>query len=609
MKNPVIFSLFVWVVCMTCTQAQDKADQPNILWIVSEDNSPFIGAYGDEFATTPHIDQLAREGVLYENAFASAPVCAPSRSTLITGVYPVSMGTQHMRSTYPIPEMIKFYPKYLRSAGYYTTNNSKKDYNTSDQPGAWDESSNKATYLNRKDDQPFFAIFNIGISHESSIHDSIPAENLRHDPEEVPIPAYHPRTSAMKHDWAQYYDKMEDMDARVGELLADLEASGEADNTIVFYYSDHGGILGRSKRFLFESGMRIPLIIRFPEKYRDLAPGSVGTRTDRLVSFIDFPPTILSLAGLSIPDYMQGTAFLGAQKGSDEEYAFGFRGRMDERIDMSRTARDEKFRYTRNFMPQKIYGQYLEYLWRAPSMASWAKAFDDGKLNETQSRFFEPKPVEELYDITNDPDNIHNLADDPAYKNVVNRMSKATMDWMVDIRDVGLIPEAMIERITEQTTMYEYARSGEYPIERILPQVDRMTKGDKSAIRKGLKDADPILRYWAATSAVIYPEKSASLMKVIQELAKDEEVAVQIAAAEALYRMGQVTLPQNILIRALKNKYEKTRLQALNVLFDFSEKDLRPVWPAIRNVIPADQKNRNYDVRAARGLMNKYGMG
>lgn len=606
MKIHVILTC-IFLYSLSCLQAQNTTDRPNILWIVSEDNSPFIGAYGDEFATTPRIDQLAREGVLYENAFASAPVCAPSRSTLITGVYPVSMGTQHMRSTYPIPELIRFYPRYLREAGYYTTNNSKKDYNTIDQPEAWDESSKMATYHNRQKGQPFFAVFNSSITHESSIHDSIPTEDLRHDPQKVPIPPYHPATEAMKHDWAQYYDKMEDMDRWVGQLLDELESSGEADNTIVFYYSDHGGVLGRSKRFLFESGLHIPLIIRFPEKYRHLAPGPAGSRTDRLVSFIDFPPTMVSLAGIPIPEYMQGSAFLGGQVSAPEEYAYSFRGRMDERIDMSRSVRDKQYRYTRNFLPQKIYGQYLEYLWRAPSMRSWAQAFEKGQLNETQSRFFQPKPVEELYDISLDPDNIHNLADDPKYKNVVERMRKATMDWMIRVRDVGLIPEAMIERISEKTTMYEYARSGEYPIEKILPLVDKMTKGDKGAIRKGLKDKNPVIRYWAATSAGIYYPETTSLAADLQELSKDDEIAVQIAAAEALYRFGQVTLPQNILIRALKSNYEKSRLQALNVLFNFSEKDLKPVWPAIRSIIPADGANRDYDVRAARGLLMKHG--
>ncbi len=242
---------------------------PNILWIVSEDNSPLIGAYGDSFATTPNIDKLASEGVLYTNAFATAPVCAPSRSTLITGMYPPSIGTENMRSNYQAPDFVKFYPKYLREKGYYTSNNVKKDYNVAeDQEDAWNESSNDATYKNRKKGQPFFAIFNTTISHESCIHKSIPTAELRHKPSDVTLPPYHPDTPEMRHDWAQYYDKVEDMDTFVGKVLADLEKSGEAENTIVFYYSDHGGVLGRSKRFMYESGLHIPLVVRFPKKVR-----------------------------------------------------------------------------------------------------------------------------------------------------------------------------------------------------------------------------------------------------------------------------------------------------------------------------------------------------
>ena len=309
------------------TQAQTAERPPNILWIVSEDNSPLIGAYGDTFATTPNIDKLATQGVLYTNAFAVAPVCAPSRSCLITGMYPPGLGTENMRSTYAIPNFVKFYPKYLREAGYYTTNNAKKDYNVAqDQEEAWDESSGKATYANRKPGQPFFAVFNIGTSHESSIHNSTPTAKLRHKPADVTLPPYHPDTPEMRHDWAQYYDKVEDMDTEVGQFLADLEKSGEAENTIVFYYSDHGGVLGRSKRFMYESGLHIPMVIRFPKKYAHLAPGKPDTKTDRIVTFLDFAPTLLSLAGVDIPDYMQGKAFLGKQTATARAYANAFRG-------------------------------------------------------------------------------------------------------------------------------------------------------------------------------------------------------------------------------------------------------------------------------------------
>ncbi|HEY9560635.1 MAG TPA: sulfatase, partial [Anseongella sp.] len=332
----------------SCDRGQALVEQPNILWLVSEDNGPFLGCYGDTFATTPNLDRLASEGILYKNAISAAPVCAPSRSTLITGMYPTSLGTLHMRSRYPVPEFVRFFPRYLREAGYYTTNNSKKDYNTIDQPDAWDESSKTATYMNRPEGKPFFAVFNTSISHESSIHK--PLDSLRHNPEQAPLPPYHPETPEMKHDWAQYYDKMEAMDRWVGEKLRELEEAGLADNTIVFYYSDHAGILGRSKRYLYESGLRVPLIVRFPEKYAHLAPGKPGTRTDRVVSFIDLPPSILSLAGIDVPEYMQGEAFLGGQQTQPREYAFSFRGRMDGRIDLGRTVRDTQYRYIRNFM-------------------------------------------------------------------------------------------------------------------------------------------------------------------------------------------------------------------------------------------------------------------
>lgn len=238
-------------------------DKPNILWIVSEDNSPLVGAYGDDFAKTPNIDRLASEGFLYTNAYANAPVCAPARNTIITGVYANSNGNQHMRSSYRVSDDVRFFPLYLRDAGYYTTNNAKEDYNIASEQTReiWNESSGNAHYENREPGQPFFAVFNSGLSHESSIHSRIPDEELRYDPQEVPLPPYHPDTPAIRRDWAEYYDHMETMDTWVGEILQELEESGEADNTIVFYYGDHGGVLARSKRFVYETGTHVPFIV------------------------------------------------------------------------------------------------------------------------------------------------------------------------------------------------------------------------------------------------------------------------------------------------------------------------------------------------------------
>lgn len=584
------------------SQAQQKEKPPNIIWIVSEDNSPLIGAYGDTFATTPHLDQMATEGILYENAFATAPVCAPARSTLITGVYPTAMGTQHMRSSNPIPEMIKFFPSYLREAGYYTSNNSKKDYNTLDQPEAWDESSNTATYKNRKPGQPFFAVFNLMVSHESSLHKAV--NKLRHDPEKVPVPPYHPKTPEVKQDWALYYDKMEEMDTQLSEILRDLEEAGLADSTIVFYYSDHGGVLGRSKRFMYESGLHVPLIIRFPEMHQELSPAKPGSRTDKIVTFVDFAPTILSLADISIPDHMQGKAFLGQQQSKASDYAYGFRGRMDERIDMVRSLRDKKFRYIRNYMPHKTYSQYIEFLWRAPSMRSWEEAYHAGALNEVQSRFWGLKPLEELYDVEADPHNIHNLAGEPKYRKVLSRMREANREWLLETRDAGFIPEAMMLDIAQNTTLFEYSRSKGYPLEKAMETADLAFSGDIKAIIEKLKNEEALVRYWAATGCTILGEKAITAKGALRELLNDSEVAVRIAAAEALYHMGEKETTVSALKEALKGGNQMSRVQALNVL-ETMEQDAGPALLAVKALVSDKQGSREYDIRAANRLIEK----
>jgi N-sulfoglucosamine sulfohydrolase len=606
-----LMMLFIGLFFTGCGEKKEASayaqdDPPNILWIVSEDNSPLIGAYGDSFATTPQLDQFASQGILYENAFATAPVCAPSRSSLITGIYPPSMGTQNMRSTYSIPDFIKFFPKYLREAGYYCTNNAKKDYNTVDQPEAWDESSRTATYMNRKSGQPFFAIFNFNTTHESKIHK--PLDSLKHDPKKVPVPAYHPRTPEMEHDWAQYYDKMEELDTKVGEVLKELEENGLADNTIVFYYSDHGGVLGRSKRFLFESGLHVPLIIRFPEKYKNLAPGKAGSSTDRIISFVDFAPTVLSLAGVKVPDYMQGQAFLGAQKEEEREYAFSFRDRMDEVYDLSRSVRDKRFRYTRNYMPHRIYGQYLDFLWRAPSMESWQQAYYEGKLNDEQSAFWEPKPAEELYDVTKDPDNIHNLASDPEYEKELKRFREANIEWTKKIYDSGFMPEAEMVEKSEESSIYEYVRSDKYPLEKILKTAEMASMGKLSNLKEFIKrlgDSTNAVRYWAATGCVILKDKAMPAKPVLEEHLNDPSPNVVIASAEALYYLGEKEKAVEILSKALSFDDEKVRLHAMNVLRAMGNGAL-PALDEIKALVKKySEDSKAFDVRVAHYIIDK----
>ncbi|MFS8617974.1 MAG: sulfatase-like hydrolase/transferase [Solitalea sp.] len=577
--------------------------RPNILWLVSEDNSPFLGCYGDPFAATPNLDKLASEGILYEHAFSVAPVCAPSRFTLITGTYPSSMGTLHMRSNYPIPGSLRFFPHYLRQAGYYTTNNSKKDYNTVDQPEAWDESGKEATYLNRKPGQPFFAVFNVTTSHESALHQTM--DTLQHDPEKVPIPPYHPPTPEMKHDWAQYYDKITEMDQWIGERLRELEAAGLAENTIVFYYSDHGGVLGRSKRFLYESGLHTPLLIRFPEKYAYIAPGPPGTRSDRIVSFIDFPPTLLSMAGIPVPPGMQGEPFLGTQATAPREYAFSLRGRMDSRMDMGRTVRDKRYRYIRNFMPHKPNGQYLEYLWRAPSMRSWEAAWRAGTLNETQSRFWKPKPPEELYDVTADPHNIHNLAGDPAFRKVLERMRKQLRNWQLSTRDAGLIPESMMEALPPETTIRQFALGPDYPMEKILETAEMASSRDPEFLDElisALSDSNPVVRYWAATGCIVLVEKALPAKQHLLMRLTDPVVSVRIASAEALYHLNGKQAALKTLSEALGHPGRMARMEALNALSAMG-RDATPVLPAVKSLLAPDPTGNDYDLRAARALL------
>ncbi len=600
----IVLSALLISACSCLAQTGGK---PNIIWIVSEDNNAaMVGCYGNKFATTPNIDKLATEGIRFSNAFSTAPVCAPSRATLITGMYPPSLGTEHMRSSYPVPAFVKFFPRYLREAGYYTTNNSKKDYNTIDQPEAWDESSDKATYKNRKPGQPFFAVFNIFVTHESSIHKR--QDSLRHDPDKVSLPPYHPDTKEIRQDWAQYYDKVETMDQIVGKLLKDLQDEGLADNTIVFYYSDNGGVLPRSKRFMYESGLHVPLIVRLPPKYDGMTDHKAGSTSDRLVTFTDFAPTVLSLAGIKIPPHMQGYAFMGSQSTPAQQYAYSFRGRMDERIDMSRTVRDKKYLYTRNYLPHLIYAQHLPYLWQSASMKSWEQAYRSGRLNATQRIFWEEKPAEELYDVEADPHNVNNLATDQKYRDVLMRMRDENHKRAVAIKDAGFIPEAILYRLSQSGTVYEQVKK--LDLERIINHAEKATSRNPEHIKtiaKGLDDADASVRYWSAIACTILNDHAAGLKDKLVVLLQDREGAVKVAAAEALYRLGNKKQGMDGLIAALQDENPFVKVQAINVL-QYLGKEALPALDAVKKLIPPGEapplpQDDNFDLRAARGLV------
>jgi len=584
MKCSALSCLLAFVVFPAATTVfgTPEPERPNILWITSEDNGPFLGCYGDKFANTPNLDKLASEGILYENAIANAPVCAPARSTIITGLYASSMGTQHMRSQNPVPQKIRFYPQYLREAGYFCSNHKKTDYNIAAVPKRmWD--SAKDAYNSREPGQPFFCIFNLGTSHESSLHSSkVVPEYLEADFE---LPPYHPDTPEIRSNWVNYYKIITKLDKQIGKILEDLEKAGLADDTIVFYYADHGGILPRSKRFLYDTGVHVPMIVRFPEKYQHLAPGKPGTRTDRLVSFVDLAPTVLSLVGIKIPQQMQGEAFLGPQQTKPRQYVYMFRGRMDERYDMMRGVRDGRYKYIRNYLPHRIWGQHLNYLWRMPATRSWQQAYKDGKCNEIQSAFWKTKPTEELFDLKADPWEVNNLADSPKHQEILRRMRAANRRHLLETRDTGFLPEGEMIARAGDDTIYEMVRDPErYPLERIMNAAELAGCRDPRNVDKliGLmKDDDAAVRFWAATGCAALGKPAAGATDALTSLLKDPSPNVRIAAAEALCTIGRPGEAVPVLAELLNHSNSAVALQAINTLDNIGPQ-ARPVIKAMK---------------------------
>ncbi len=507
------------------------ADLPNIVWIVSEDNSPYLGCYGDPLARTPVLDQLATHGVRYTQARAAAPVCAPSRSSIITGRFASALGTQNMRSRWDIPADVRYLPELLRAAGWYCTNNAKTDYNIGNDriAQAWDECSKTAHWRSRPTGKPFFAVFNTEITHESCLHKRTA---LTTDPATVRVPAYLPDLPAVRQDIAQYYDHIALMDRFVGEKLKELEDAGLLDSTIVIYYSDHGGALPRGKRFLYDSGTRVPLIIRVPERFQSLAPQAAGTVCADQVSLMDLGPTVLSWCGVALPVGIHGRAIAGAQRSPAPAVGFAFRERMDERYDNSRAVYDGRFVYIRNYQPQVPNGQYLDYLWKAASMRAWANANAAGTLTPTQALFFQPKPVEELFDANTDPDNVRNLAQDPAHLADLTRLRAALHAKLLAIRDTGFIPEPLMATLRgNQPPMTYAAEDSRYPLSTLLPLIDRLQlEHDTTALTAALTDAHPVVRYWGACASALFAQEPEALAGLLS----DSQVAIRVAAAEAV---------------------------------------------------------------------------
>ena len=537
-------SLLVGSSLLTPLEDIAAADSPNILWITSEDHGPEMGCYGDKLAVTPNVDALAKRGMMFKFAWSCAPVCAPARTAIITGMYPPSVGGQHMRSMVQLPKYVQFYPFYLQQAGYYTTNNSKQDYNVFKENQGWNASSRNAHYRNRPDGKPFFTIFNNTVSHESKIR--VRPHTAITDAAKVRVPAYHPDNKETRQDWAQYYDIVTQADAIAGKHLAQLDAAGLTDSTIVFYFGDHGSGMSRGKRWTYNSGLSVPVVVYFPEKWKHLAPKeyATGGKSDRLVNFVDLAPTVLSIAGVKPPAHMQGHAFAGNHQQAAPKYMFGFRGRMDERNDFIRTVTDGRYHYIRNYNPHFIYGQYVAYNFVTPSTAAWKRDFDKGILGAPQKQFWGLKPTEELYDLQNDPDEVSNLIGSPAVSKKLKELRTTLNEWCLEIRDVGFLPEGEIHSRSNGTTPYEMGHNDKlYPLKRIMTAANWATSkafNELPELKKYIDDDDSAVRYWAAVGILNRGAPavavSANELKILMD---DASPYAQIAAAYAVAKYSE----------------------------------------------------------------------
>ncbi len=550
-NHSLIFNTCAILLCaitiISCQTKQKEELPPNIVWITSEDNSKhYQKLFDDNGIPTPNIESLAKEGLIFNRAFSNAPVCSVARSAIISGCYGPRIGAQFHRkmAVVPMPDSLKMFPAYLRRAGYYTTNNSKEDYNIIKSDDVWDESSKKASWKNRSEKQPFFHVFNIGVSHESSMH--FTAQDMESNPTETDINSFkiqpnHPNTQLFKYTNALYRDKIREMDRQVGEIIKELKEEGRLDDTFIFYFGDHGGVLPGSKGYLYETGLHVPMVVHVPKNYRHLVRDKIGSTINGFVSFIDLAPTVLNLAGIDIPKEIDGTAFLGKDieieelNSRDETYSYA--DRFDEKYDVVRAVRKGKYKYIRSYQPFNYDGLMNNYRYKQLAYQEWQTLYHDGKLNEVQSVFFEKRAPEMLFDIDADPYETKNLADDPAYSSTLINMREKLASWVKGMPDLSFYPEHfLIEKAFENPVEFGKIHSNE--IQKYIEIADLNLQhfdDAKNSLTTALKSSDPRERYWAIIACSTFGQQANGMESHIREMAsQDTELINRVRAAEFL---------------------------------------------------------------------------
>jgi len=581
MKHPSFTYLLPLAALTACQQsAKDQVESladikfeepPNILWLSIEDLDCTLPVYGDSTAPTPNIDRLASEGVVFDNAYTVSGVCAPSRSSIISGMYPTRMGTHNMRTSgITPPEEMRCFSSYLRDAGYYCTNNRKEDYNFNAPDGTWDESSVFAHYRNRPEDKPFFAVFNQAITHESRIW-TLSWGQLLVDPAKVPVPEYYPDDNmTIRRDIARKYSNITLMDYQIGLFVEDLEKKGLLDNTIIVVWGDHGGMLPRQKRAMYNSGIKVPLVIRFPNKLM------AGQRIEEPVSLMDLGPTMMSLAGLQKPEHMDGKVFIGPERDEPRKYIYAARDRMDAQYDMRRAVCDGHFKYIRSFYPEKPFKQVNQYRLQISMMRELNSLHKEGKLHGNPKIWYLPsKPVEELYDTKADPDEVNNLANDEAYKEKLLEMRNAYFDWQKNTLDLGLLPEQCMFNLQEKHDMpvYNYLERNPVYYEKVCEAANNSLYPEENAsfLEKALTDSIPAVRFWAVRGIGRLKAEGMKYAKEIMALENDPSSAVRACAAWTLCTIGKKEAGKKIFRQLFVDAPRYGKIMAVNFAGDMGK--------------------------------------
>lgn len=563
------------------------AQQPNVLWITIEDTSPqFIGSYGNSDSRTPVMDQLTREGVQFTNAFSTGTVCSPSRSAIITGIKTYELGTGNHRSNYSIPAWLKGFPYYLKQAGYYVTNNSKTDYNVANEKQfiaeAWNESSGKAGWWDREEGQAFFSVFNFNESHQSrtmthpyewyveNVLEMLPEED-RIAEDEFEMPPFYRDSPEMRKQMARVYNSLKLTDNRIGDLLERLREDGLLQETIIFIFADHGEGMPRGKTNGINFGYRVPFTIWFPPKYEHLSPWGINTKTDELMSFEDLAPTMISLAGGKVPDYLKGRVLLGENRSPKADKLFLSSDRSDNGIDMIRTVTDGRFVYSRNFMPYMPEARYIRYMEIGEIKQIMRTDLENGLLNSIQESIFQSREPEVLYDIENDSWETNNLVGNSEYQDVLVEMRSALKAHLLERKDVLMLPEGELDRISKTTSPYEFRESeSDFPFEAIYAAAELSGFRSSEILARQidlLESSNPILRYWAAIGLKSQSKEALKAnLAELEEKVNDDYPYVSATLASIVYEINQAQESQEILKKSILSEDKHLSLMAINYL-------------------------------------------